>query len=207
MMDSDSRWLSQKRVDWKGLEWGSLPGSLQQELPLLGCIGFDHVLSYVTLLNGLSKFAEGSCLLLGQKMADLLNGPPLLNPPSTRRWKRQAERSPLHHFRVGWSPSPPPIPPARLWAAWQEELGITQMLCKCNSMLGLSHGDVKGMAKKKMRSLFNQKHLPFPVTFERFFINTDLMPPLQRFAKSSNKAIYLISLKILRSWWCWVVIT
>lgn len=120
------------------LECGPLPGSLQQELLLLGCTGFDHVLSYVTLLNGLSKFAEGSCLLLGQKMADLLNGPPLLNPPSTRRWKRQAERSPLHHFRVGWSPSPPPIPPARLWAAWQEELGLTQMLCKYNSMLGLS---------------------------------------------------------------------
>lgn len=44
-------------------------------------------------------------------------------------------------------------------------------------MLGLSHGDVKGMAKKKMRSLFNQKHVPFLVAFERFFINTDLMPP------------------------------
>lgn len=66
-------------------------------------------------------------------------------------------------------------------------------------MLGLSWR-CEGYGQEEDEVIVQPEAFALPVTFERFFINTDLMPPLQRFAKSSNKAIYLISLKILRSW-------
>ena len=165
MTETDSRWLSWKRVDCKGMEWGSLLGTLQQELPVLGYIGFDPFLSCIVLFHRLSELAWGSCPFLVQKMAELLNWPSHPNPTpppdpgrricSFQKMEGQTERSgPPHHSRVWWLmcvlvslPLPLPLPPARLWTSWKEKLCLTQMLSKCISVSERSHGDVKGMAK------------------------------------------------------------
>lgn len=122
----------------------------------------------------------------------------------SRRWKGRP-REAVHRTTPecdGWCACWSPSPPASLQQDY-EHLGRRNcVLLRCSVNVFQCLNAVMGMwrvwPRTPMRSLLNWKHMHFPVAFERFLINTDLMPP---------PPIYLTSLKVLYWWWCEVVIT